>query len=74
MKQLTALKTATLSRSFSILSSNAWHEMFSSGEEQDQSGLAENTVHSIHEDFGIKTGIFGRIERALSVVLFAIRS
>ena len=50
MKQLTALRTATSSRSFSILSSNSWWKCAQAGIEQDRSGLVE-----------IQTGISGRL-------------
>ena len=50
MKQLTALRTATSSRSFSIFLSNSWWKCGQAGIEQDRSGLVE-----------IQTGISGRM-------------
>ena len=51
MKQLTSLKTATLSRSFSNLSSNSWWKCAQAGTERDRSGLVQ-----------IQSRISGRME------------
>ena len=64
-KQLMAFKTATSSRSFSILSSNSWWEMCSSGNRKRsvrRGGKYRSIRHAKVPE--IQTGIFGRIERA----------
>ena len=55
MKQLTALKTATSSRSFNVLSSYSWWRYAQAGMEWDRFGLVGNTV---------PFGNFGLMERA----------
>ena len=65
MKQLTALKTAPSSRFFSILSSNSWWEMCSSGNRKRSvrpGGKYRSIRHAKISE--IQTGIFGRMERA----------
>ena len=65
MKQLTALKTATSSLSFSILSSNSWWEMCSSGNRTRSvrpGGKYRSIRHTKISE--IQTRIFGRMERA----------
>ena len=69
MKQLnTALKTATSSRSFSILSSDSWWEMCSSGRRTRSvrpGGKYRSIRHTKISE--IWTGNFGRMERALKL-------
>ena len=67
MKQLTALKRATSSRSFSILSSHSWWEMCSSGN-RTRSVRPGGNYRSIDTKISeLPTGIFGWMERALDI-------
>ena len=68
IKQLTAQLTATLSLFFSILLSKYWRQMFSSGNRA-RSVWPGGKYRSIrHTKISVaQTGIFGRMERALSV-------
>ena len=69
------LKTATSSRSFSILSSNSWWEMCSSGNKTRsvRPGVKYRSIRQtkISE---IQTGNFGRMERALNYCCYQMMS
>ena len=67
LKQFTALKTATSSRSFGILLSDSWWEMCSSGNRTRLVRPGGNYRSIDTKISELPTGIFGWMERALDI-------